>query len=129
MKKCDIIIPVWNELESTKECINSLLKFTKYPYRLIVIDNGSREPTRTYLDGIKNIFSDFLLIRNDINLGFVKAVNLGVAASNNPYICLLNNDAVVTEGWLNSLVDTVEGGPKNIGIANHASNVFGKASP
>ena len=129
MKKCDIIIPVWNELESTKECINSLLKFTKYPYRLIVIDNGSREPTRTYLDGIKKIFPDFLLIRNDINLGFVKAVNQGVSASNDPYICLLNNDALVTEGWLNSLVETVETALENIGIANPASNVFGKASP
>ena len=39
--RCDIIIPVWNQLEATKECIDSIVKHTDYPYRLILIDNGS----------------------------------------------------------------------------------------
>ncbi len=129
MKKCDIVIPVWDELESTKECIKNLKNNTRYPYRLIVVDNGSLEPTRVYLDGLRKSFPDYLLIRNSANLGFVKAVNQGMVASQNNYICLLNNDAYVRDAWLTSLIETVESGPPNIGIANPTSNIFGKNSP
>lgn len=128
MKKCDIIIPVWNELEATRECIEKLRNNTDYPYRLVIIDNGSDNPTQEYLEGLNSIFSDFLLIRNNINLGFVKAINQGISSSNDPYICILNNDAFVTEKWLIALIETIEHSPENIGIANPTSNVFGKES-
>ena len=51
---CDIIIPVWDQPDSTKECIDSIIKNTRYPYRLIIIDNGSDLVTRDYLDSLKN---------------------------------------------------------------------------
>lgn len=129
MKKCDIIIPVWNELESTRRCIKLLKDNTRYPYRLIVVDNGSQEATRAYLDGLKEHFPGYLLIRNNTNSGFVKAVNQGITSSSGQYLCLLNNDAYVRGGWLTSLIETLEEGPKEIGIANPTSNVFGKDSP
>jgi GT2 family glycosyltransferase len=128
MKKCDIVIPVWNELESTKKCITLLKDNTRYPYRLIVVDNGSVEPTKAYLESLKELFPGYLLIRNNTNLGFVKAVNQGMRAAENSYVCLLNNDAYVKDGWLTSLTETVESGPASIGIANPTSNVFGKDS-
>ena len=89
VKKCDIIIPVWNELESTKKCVEALKEHTRYPYRLIIVDNASDRPTREYLDGLREVFQDFLLIRNNTNLGFVKAVNQGMVSSDNSYMCLL----------------------------------------
>lgn len=128
MKKCDIIIPVWNELESTEECIARLKKYTHSPYRLIVIDNGSEDKTFKYLKSLKNDFRDYLLIRNEENLGFVKAVNQGIKNIQNPYVCLLNNDAYVTDNWFTELMEGAESGPKNIGIANPSSNVFGVTS-
>ena len=129
MKSCDIIIPVWNELESTRLCVNRLKEYTRYPYRLIVIDNGSSEPTERYLKNLKESFQDFLLVRNNKNLGFVKAVNQGVIASESPYVCLLNNDAYVTNNWLTHMVEILEAGPNNIGLVNPTSNVFGKPGP
>ncbi len=128
LKKCDIIIPVWNELESTRECIDRLKSCTRYPYRLIIIDNASREPAKGYLENLKNDFPDMLLIRNNSNLGFVKAVNQGISACNDQYILVLNNDAYVRDRWLTALIETVESAPKNIGIVNPTSNVFGKTS-
>ncbi|OGW75391.1 MAG: hypothetical protein A2Z72_02985 [Omnitrophica bacterium RBG_13_46_9] len=128
MNKCDIIIPVWNELESTKECINRLKESTSYPYRLIVIDNGSLKPTGDYLESLKTVFPELLLIKNSVNLGFVKAVNQGIVSSDSPHICILNNDAYVTQDWLTLLMDAVLSGPGNIGMANPTSNVFGRDS-
>jgi GT2 family glycosyltransferase len=129
MKTCDIIIPIWNELASTRECITKLTGYTHAPYRLIAVDNGSDEPTRAYVEGLKGSLPSLRVIRNTTNAGFVRAANQGIAASESPYLCILNNDAYVTDGWLTSLVETVEACPENAGIANPASNVFGKETP
>ena len=127
--KCDIIIPVWNERELTKACIESLRKNTRYPYRLIIVDNGSEPATENYLKNLKNEFEDFLLVRNTENLGFVKAVNQGFGASGNPYVCVLNNDTAAHDGWLELLVKIAEIPDASIGIVNPTSNIFGKNSP
>lgn len=126
MSKCDIIIPVWNQLDVTRECVNSILKNTDYPYRLIIIDNASDAPTREYLDSLtqeKNL--DFLLVRNDKNLGFVKAVNQGIAAADAPYLCIMNNDTIATVGWLGEMIDVMIANPA-IGLLNPSSNTSGQ---
>ena len=126
MSKCDIIVPVWDELNFTKNCINELKAHTKYPYRLIIIDNGSQDPTKVYLESLKESSAECLLIRNNTNLGFVKAINQGFKISTLPYVCLLNNDTRVTKNWLTNLINTIETAPRNVGIANPTSNVFGQ---
>ncbi len=124
-KSCDIIIPVWNQPESTKECIDSIRRNTGYPHSLIVVDNGSSERTREYLTGLKKEMPGFNLIRNETNLGFVKAVNQGMHLSTSPYLCLMNNDTVATSGWLEEMVGVMDANP-GAGIVNPSSNTFGQ---
>lgn len=126
MKKnsCDIIMPVWNELDVTKECVDSILKHTHYPYRLVIIDNASAEPTRDYLRALKNKNDISMeLIRNEENLGFVKAVNQGIRFSDAPYICIMNNDTIATDGWLDIMISAMENN-KDVGLINPTSNTF-----
>ena len=105
---CDIIMPVWNELDTTKECIDSIVKHTHYPYRLVIIDNGSDIPTQDYLRELKSRKDINLeLIRNEENLGFVKAVNQGIRFSDASYICIMNNDTIATDGWLEEMVSII----------------------
>ena len=119
--KCDIIIPVWNQLKLTRECIDSIVRYTRFPYRLIVIDNGSQRQTREYLEELtSNNEIPVNLIRNETNLGYVKAVNQGLRASCGDYVCLLNNDTKVQEGWLEELINVAQSNPK-IGILNPVS--------
>ncbi len=126
MSKCDIIIPVWNQLEVTRECVDSILKNTDYPYKLIIIDNASDEPTRGYLLSLEGHSGlDLLLIRNDKNLGFVKAVNQGIAASDAPYLCIMNNDTIAASGWLGEMIKVKETNP-SIGLLNPSSNTSGQ---
>lgn len=124
--KCDIIIPVWNELAFTKDCIDSIRKNTDSDYRLVIIDNASQSDTKNYLEGVKasGEFS-VTLIRNDENLGFVKAVNQGINASNAPFVCLLNNDTLVAKGWLKEMIDIADSAG-DIGIINPSSNNLGQ---
>ena len=106
--KCDIIIPVWNQPEHTRECIDNLARNTGYPYRVIIIDNGSSAETRGYISGLKVDGIEIIKIRNDENMGFVKAVNQGMRRSDAPYVCVLNNDTVPAPGWLERMVDFAE---------------------
>ncbi len=126
MSKCDIVIPVWNQLEVTRDCVDSILKNTDYPYKLIIIDNASDAPTRDYLVSLESISGlDLLLIRNDKNLGFVKAVNQGIVASEAPYLCIMNNDTIAASGWLSEMIKVMESN-RSIGLLNPSSNTSGQ---
>ena len=74
---CDIVIAVWNLKRYTKNCVESIIKNTDYPYRLILVDNGSLPETRDYLESLKLDQRlkdhDYTLIRNEENLGATKA--------------------------------------------------------
>lgn len=116
-KTCDIVICIWNNLEVTRDCIESIYKNTAYPYyRLVLIDNASDEPTKSYLESIKNDPRfNVILIRNEENLGNTKAVNQGLKASDAAYVCNLDNDTYVTDGWLSEMITIAESDP-TIGI-------------
>lgn len=124
---CDIIIPVWNQFALTKDCIESIFKnTTNIDYRIILVDNASDDETKNYLEGLNKSWPrQISLIRNEKNLGFIKAVNQGIAASRAPYLCLLNNDTLVTKNWLKEMIAIAETG-EDIGIVNPSSNNLGQ---
>ena len=124
--KCDIIIPIWNQPQYTRECIEHLVKNTRYPYRLILIDNGSDAATRDYLKALAIDGAEKVLIRNESNLVFVKAVNQGLKASGAPYVCVLNNDTIPAPGWLENLVEFAET-HKDAGLLNPVCDGHGDA--
>ena len=122
--KCDIVIAVWNNLSLTRSCVDSIIKDTDVDYRLIIIDNASDDETKKYLESVKNSEgSRVLLVRNENNLGFIKAVNQGMSLSDAPYICLINNDTIVTRGWLGEMIRVAESSPL-IGLINPSSNTL-----
>lgn len=114
--------------ELTENCVDSIVRHTKFPYRLIMIDNASEEDTRAYLIALsKREDIDVVLIRNEENLGYSKAVNQGMRASNSEYVCILNNDVLVTDNWLTEMID-VSRKDERIGIVNPLSN-YGSEKP
>jgi len=126
MSICDIVIPVWNQLEDTKECVESIERNTLFSYRLVIVDNGSGEKTAAYLRALaKRRPKRLLLIRNEKNEGFVKAVNKGISLSKAEFVCILNNDTLVTSGWLKALINVIKR-DASIGIVNPSSNTLGQ---
>jgi len=107
--KCDIVICIWNKRELTQDCIESIYKNTRYPYRLVLIDNASDEETKVYLESLKNDARfEVILIRNEKNLGNTIAVNQGLKSSGANFICNLDNDTYVTEGWLTEMISLAQ---------------------
>jgi GT2 family glycosyltransferase len=96
-----IVIPVYNQLEMTDDCIKAIREHTQ-DYELVIVDNGSDPvvPARYFL------FEK--VIRNETNLGFPVAVNQGIREAKGDIIILLNNDVIVTSGWADKLVKHLE---------------------
>ncbi|WP_164491642.1 glycosyltransferase [Staphylospora marina] len=115
--KTSIIIPVHNRWNLTSRCINSIRRCTPEPFELIIVDNGSTDETA---ESLKQR-SEVRYIRNETNLGFPKACNQGIEAASGEYVLFLNNDTVVTPGWLRRL-QSVFDNHEDAGLAGPVSN-------
>ena len=107
--RASIIIPVFNKVEFTFQCLRSLLQEIDFNEdEVIVVNNASLDETAQALA----YFGDLVrVIHNTENQGFVDACNQGAAVARGRYLVFLNNDTVVLPGWLKHLVETVEHDP------------------
>lgn len=112
-----IVIVTCNQLGYTRQCVNSLLEFTDPPFELLFVDNGSTDGTLEYLAALEGA----TVIRNAGNRGFPAAANQGVASSRGEYVLLLNNDTLVTTGWLQRLLAALQQ-DERLGLVGPCSN-------
>jgi len=105
-----VIVLTYNNLEYNKKCIHSILTQTAYPnYELIIVDNQSTDGTREYLQELeKENHPQVHIILNEENSGFAGGNNLGIKVAKGDYILLLNNDTVVSRGWIANMVKHLE---------------------
>ena len=98
-----IIIPVFNHWQDTLACLESIAHLTSEPsYEVIVVDDGSSDATPQILEQIEGV----VILRNEQNLGFIGSCNRGATAARGAFLVFLNNDTVVTPGWLEALART-----------------------
>jgi GT2 family glycosyltransferase/glycosyltransferase involved in cell wall biosynthesis len=96
-----IVIPVYNKIDYTVACLRSLAQHAgAAAFEVIVVDDASSDATAERLARIGGI----QVIRNAQNLGFVGSCNAGAAAARGDFVLFLNNDTVVTAGWLEALL-------------------------
>ncbi len=101
-----IVIPVFNKLEYTRQCLQALDRHTSgNNYEVIVVDNNSTDGTPDFLSGVAGHLK---IIRNQKNEGFTVACNQGARAAQGNYIVFLNNDTEPQPGWLDALIETME---------------------
>ncbi|MFC4765796.1 glycosyltransferase family 2 protein [Effusibacillus consociatus] len=122
-----IVIPLYNQYHVTEQCLNSIFQKTDIPYELILIDNGSTDLTRekiSQLDGSQfQHLKELKIIYNQENLGVAKAWNQGIKYARGDFICICNNDIVVSKNWLSSLIEKMRGN-SNLGMISPVDNVY-----
>lgn len=111
-----IVIPAYNELDCTRQCVSSIVANTRCPYRLVLVDNGSTEPVNEFFQSVPGAIA----IRSEENLGFAGGVNLGMRRAEG-HVLLLNNDTLVPEGWLARMEAVLLSAP-DIGMVGPMSN-------
>lgn len=109
-----IITVNYNQSGVTYDLLESLRNISYTNVEIIVVDNASPSDNP---DTIKRKYPEIQLIKSNENLGFAGGNNLGVRASKGKYLMFINNDTEVPEGFLEPLVDLLEG-DKSIGMVS-----------
>jgi len=95
-----VVILTYNGLADTRRCLESVEAYSSQPYELIVVDNASTDGTAAFLESWAEGRPHVKVVLNQVNRGFAGGNNEGLAVAEGVYAILLNNDTVVTEGWL-----------------------------
>ncbi|MBT3267498.1 glycosyltransferase [Candidatus Poribacteria bacterium] len=117
-----IIILNHNGREHIENCLDSITSLTDTPYELIVIDNGSKDGSVEYLREID--IDCMTLIENPVNLGCPPARAQAMSLARGEYLLFLDNDTIVTAGWLRRLIEHCEDNP-GIGVIGPSTNFAG----
>jgi GT2 family glycosyltransferase len=91
---------------------------------VLVVDNASTDGTRDYLRRAEAEFPGLRALFNDRNEGFAAANNRALAEATGAYLVLLNNDTVVTRGWLSALLGHLRR-DSSIGLVGAVTNAIG----
>ena len=109
-----VIIVSYNTSKLTEECIKSVSACTgTLNVEVLLVDNDSSDGTVANIKNIKDISLN--IIENKENLGFAKAVNIGISKASGKYILLLNSDTRVKKGVFEKLIELAEG-KENIAV-------------
>lgn len=119
-----VIILCCNELEYTRLCLESVLRHTRPPYELVLVDNGSTDGTPGFLEEFRARPGPVHVevIRNETNRGFPAGCNQGLVRARGEYVVFLNNDTIVTPGWLDGLVAWAHHDWPSVGLVGAVSN-------
>ena len=105
-----VIVVNWNTRELLAECLASVADTAEnLDVETVVVDNGSSDGSP---DMVRERFPRVRLIANRANLGFAPANNQAIAATDTPYVLMLNSDARLCRGALRCLLDRLESGPR-----------------
>src|SRR3990167_239437 len=110
MSEVSIIVPVIYRADLARVCIDSIYKYTTYPFELILVWEGEDEKVGEVLKS----YPQAKLVHNSPRKGFAGAMNSGLAVATGDYYCFLNSDTVVTPNWLEEAVKAFDN--KEVGL-------------
>jgi GT2 family glycosyltransferase/spore maturation protein CgeB/Tfp pilus assembly protein PilF len=112
-----IVILNYNGLEDVSTCLDSIRRHTPEPYEIIVVDDASSDGSVAFLQMVP----DIILLKNRDNLGCPGSRSRGFSLAKGKYVVSLDNDTIVTPGWLTSFIEHAANNPK-VGMFGPRSN-------
>ncbi|MGD0654464.1 MAG: glycosyltransferase [Thermoguttaceae bacterium] len=123
--KVSVLIAIHNNLELNKSCLSSILSKTDYPnYEVILVDNASTDGSREFALELSRSNNRVKAILNEENESFAKANNRAINSCSGEYVVFLNNDTIVTCGWITRLLRHLKN-DSSIGMIGPVSNAVG----
>ncbi len=111
-----IAILAWNSWETTRACLDSLRPTLGIRDQVVVVDNGSEDATPNGL----RLYPWIDVVTNAQNRGFAGGCNDGAAAARHDVVIFLNNDTILSNGWIDPLAAAFE--DSTVGAAGSRSN-------
>ena len=121
--KSTVIIPNYNGMKFIKNCMKALEQENSTSYHVCVVDNGSEDGSREWVE--KNCPWVKVIVLGE-NTGFCGAVNAGIEAAKTPYVILLNNDTEVKYGFVRALETALEKEGKSFSVSARMVDLYNR---
>ena len=102
VNKCSIVVCTFNRLAYLKKCLSSLLDLNFNKYEIIIVNDGSTDDTKKFLDTLNN--DKIKIIHHEYNQGLAVARNTGIKSANYDFVAFTDDDCVVDKNWLTELL-------------------------
>jgi GT2 family glycosyltransferase len=102
-----IVVVPRERFSCTRASLESIYEYTDIPFKLVYVDGNSPAKVRSYLEE-RAKDKDFQLIRTDYYLYPNQARNIGLARVTTKYVVFIDNDVIVSPGWLQALIGCAE---------------------
>jgi GT2 family glycosyltransferase len=103
--KISIIIVTWNGLRHLQKCLPSIVASTYQNFEIVLVDNASSDGS---IEFVEKKYPNVKIVRNQTNLGFAEANNIGFENSDGEYVFLLNNDTTIEPDCLEKLMTKIK---------------------
>jgi glycosyltransferase involved in cell wall biosynthesis len=121
-----IVIPVYNALALTKQCLKSVFEHSStLSFEVVVVDNGSAPDVERWGRQQQQDCGNLRYLRYSEPLGFAKSVNAGAAVATGEVLIILNSDTLVTPGWMEELYNALMTDP-SLGALTPCTNHAGE---
>ncbi|MCP5149647.1 MAG: glycosyltransferase family 2 protein [Chromatiales bacterium] len=115
-----IVVALHNRLDLTRVFLDSLARTCEgLAHEVILVDDCSSDGTRDFLASLTGPYRTVL---NVARRGYAGSNNAGVAMARAPYLALLNNDLLLTPGWLEPMLTVLDSAPDIGAVGNIQRN-------
>lgn len=112
-RKVTIITGTYNNPEVLFEYLKTLHRHTPKGFRLILIDNGDNLASREIIKEFReNIFTSMTVLNLHNKYSFAQYNNIALEKATTKYVLYLNDDVILSDNWLTSMVEVLERRPK-----------------
>ncbi|OWY66676.1 glycosyl transferase family 2 [cyanobacterium TDX16] len=102
-----IVVVPRERFSCTQASLESIYAHTDFPFKLIYVDGNSPAKVRRYLEAQAQE-KQFEIIRTNYYLSPNHARNIGLSRVDTKYLVFVDNDVIVSPGWLTALVNCAE---------------------
>jgi GT2 family glycosyltransferase len=126
--KVSFVVPLFNHVEHSEAMLVSLQANLPpdLAHEIILVDDGSSDSTREWLRTLDRTRVQVVL--NPANLGFARANHAGVALATGDVLALVNNDLILSAGWLKPMLAVLQNPQLGAGVVGNVQTQVADAA-
>lgn len=98
-----VVVSTFNRVAYLKQCVDRLLELNFDNFEIIIVNDGSTDSTRDYLNNLKN--NRIRIVHHRENLGLSSARNSGIKAAKYDIIAFTDDDCLADKNWLRNIAE------------------------